>query len=219
MFSKAKTSRSADDRAAANGADAPRFAPPAKSEPASTNTRRGAPAPKPSGMPSLISADMVIHGNISTTGEVQLDGALEGDLKAGSLIVGEKATVKGEIVCDNIMVRGSVTGGIRAKQVALAATAHIEGDILHSALSIESGAHFEGNCRHSDDPLSEASANDYRKSRPTAPPPPVPGARATAPTGAGRSMANGTDAPAGEPAGAGSDTPSFLSQSRSSPLR
>lgn len=153
------------------------------------------------GVPSIISADMVLRGNISSAGEVQLDGALEGDIKAIMLIVGEKASVKGEIVCENVTVRGRVEGGIRAKQVALAATAHIIGDILHSSLSVESGAHFEGNCRHSDDPLSEASSGDFRKSRPTgglAPRPVVSGEDGS------RSAAN--------------EAPSFLSPSRS-PLR
>ncbi|HRX38202.1 MAG TPA: polymer-forming cytoskeletal protein, partial [Parvularculaceae bacterium] len=90
---------------------------------------------KPAGVPSIISADVVMRGNINAAGEVQFDGSLEGDIRATSLIIGEKATVKGEVVCENVTVRGRVEGGIRAKQVSLAATAHIQGDILHSSLS------------------------------------------------------------------------------------
>ena len=204
MFSKAKTTRPSDERAPTAPADVQSFAP---STNTSASTSKRAPSPKPSGVPSLISADMVINGNISTAGEVQLDGTLEGDIKAGSLIVGDKAAVKGEIICENVMVRGRVIGGIRAKQVALATTAHIEGDILHSALSIESGAHFEGNCRHSDDPLSEAAVSDFRKPRHAAPPP--------APTP--RPVSSGDDTSPTATA-ANSEAPSFLSQNRS-PLR
>lgn len=158
------------------------------------------------GVPSIVSADVVVRGNINSSGEVQLDGALEGDIKAFTLMVGEKATVKGEIVCENVTVRGRVEGGIRAKQVQLAATAYILGDIIHSSLSVESGAHFEGACRHSDDPLSEAAAGDYRKSRPTATPP----QRAAAPA----------PQPHAEEAAprAANEAPSFLSPARS-PLR
>ena len=203
MFSKAKTTKSADERGAVAASDAQAFAPTASAAAPAPSKRSN--APKPSGVPSLISADMVINGNISTAGEVQLDGTLEGDIKAGSLIVGDKAAVKGEIICENVMVRGRVIGGIRAKQVALAATAHIEGDILHSALSVESGAHFEGNCRHSDDPLSEAAVSDFRKPRPSAPPP--------APTPRPVAASEEKALPA-----ANSEAPSFLSQNRS-PLR
>ena len=159
---------------------------------------------KAAGVPSIISADVIMRGNVNSGGEVQLDGVLEGDIKSSMLIVGEKASVKGEIICESVIVRGRVEGGIRAKQVALAATSHIVGDILHSSLSVESGAHFEGNCRHSDDPLSEAAASDFRKSRPLGGPAPRPVA-----------SAHSDDAPA---RGAANEAPSFLNQSRS-PLR
>jgi len=158
---------------------------------------------KAAGVPSIISADMSLSGNITSSGEVQLDGALEGDIRAATLIVGEKAAVKGEIACESVMVRGRVEGSIRAKQVALAATAHIEGDILHSSLSVESGAHFDGNCRHSEDPLSDSAAGDFRKSRTGSPSP--------------RPLTTAKDEQSPRPA-ANADSPSFLNPARS-PLR
>jgi cytoskeletal protein CcmA (bactofilin family) len=132
-----------------------------------SSSKRSGPV-RAMGHPSIISSDVTMRGNVNSGGEVQFDGVLEGDIRAGSLIIGEKASVKGEVVCESVMVRGRVEGGIRARSVSLAATAHILGDILHSSLSVESGAHFEGQCRHSDDPLSDASAKDFRKTRPTA---------------------------------------------------
>lgn len=197
MFSKAKTKEGADDRAPRSLA----VEASAQKEPAPAKQRTS--ALRASGVPTIISADMAIRGNVNSGGEVQLDGTLDGDIKAAMLIVGEKASVKGEIICETVTVRGRVEGGIRAKQVALAATAHIVGDILHSSLSVESGAHFEGNCRHSDDPLSEAAGSDFRKTRPTSGPTPRPIA-AVAP-------AAGEGPPALE-------APSFLNPARS-PLR
>ena len=52
-------------------------------------------------------------------------------------------------------MRGKVIGRIRARKVLLAATSHVEGDILHEAFAVEAGAFFEGNCRHSDNPLGD----------------------------------------------------------------
>ena len=46
-------------------------------------------------------------------------------------------------------------GRIRARKVLLCATSHVEGDILHEAFAVETGAFFEGNCRHSDNPLGD----------------------------------------------------------------
>jgi cytoskeletal protein CcmA (bactofilin family) len=60
--------------------------------------------------------------------------------------------VHGEIFAEDVTVRGKVIGRIRARKVLLAATSHVEGDILHEAFAVESGAFFEGNIRHSDNP-------------------------------------------------------------------
>ena len=200
MFSKAKQKSPNEERAKAPSLDTSLNS----SSPAPAAASKRSSSMKAAGVPSIISADVILRGNVNSAGEVQLDGVLEGDIKSSMLIVGEKAAVKGEIICESVIVRGRVEGGIRAKQVALAATAHIVGDILHSSLSVESGAHFEGNCRHSDDPLSEAAASDFRKSRPL-------GGHAPRPVASTHS-----DEPA--PRSAANEAPSFLNQSRS-PLR
>lgn len=198
MFSKAKTGKNADAK------DAPATRQDAAASSGPSPIKRSN-APRASNVPSIISQDVVMRGNINSAGEIQFDGALEGDVKAGSLIIGDKASVKGEIVCESIVVRGAVEGAIRAKSVALAATARIQGDILHSSLSVETGAHFEGNCRHSDDPLSDSAAKDFRRTRPSAPPP-TPRPVNTSSEDDAQKSTNGNAAPA------------FLSQGRS-PLR
>ncbi|GGD14906.1 polymer-forming cytoskeletal protein [Pyruvatibacter mobilis] len=119
---------------------------------------KAAPAPAPRrgrSAPSIISDDLVVHGNLIATGDIQIDGTVEGDVRSQSLTVGEHATITGEVMADDIVVRGRIVGSIRARRVQLATTCHVEGDILHEALAVETGAFFEGNCRHSDDPLGE----------------------------------------------------------------
>jgi cytoskeletal protein CcmA (bactofilin family) len=109
--------------------------------------------------PSIISADMVIAGSLSSTGDIQIDGRVEGDVHSIGLVIGDKAEVHGEVCAEDVTVRGKVVGRIRGRKVLLAATSHVEGDILHEALAIETGAFFEGNCRHSDNPLNNPLAN------------------------------------------------------------
>ena len=208
MFSKAKDKNAGD---AKQTMAQPEMKQSASNAASMAPSKRSAASRPTAGVPSIISSDVVMQGNINAGGEVQFDGTLEGDIRASTLIVGEQAAVKGEIVCERVTVRGKVEGGIRAKQVSLAATAHIFGDIIHSALAVENGAHFEGACRHSDDPLSEASASDFRKQRPSPAPAPV---KTAAPAAAPMSSAP-TDAPKANGAG---DAPSFLSPNRS-PLR
>jgi len=142
MFNKGK------DSAASRSANA------ASSPPETPLTTSKRTMSKPSTAPSILSGDLVISGTVTAEGEIQLDGQIEGDVRAGALIVGEKASVKGEVVAESVTIRGRVLGSVRGRQVQLASTARIEGDIIHSSLSVESGAFFEGHCRHTSDPLN-----------------------------------------------------------------
>ena len=99
-------------------------------------------------VPSIISANLHVVGNLKTDGEIQVDGVVDGDVSGRSLTVGEKAKITGEITVDELMVRGAVEGCIRAHEVQLAKTSKVVGDIWHDVLSIESGAYIEGHCRH-----------------------------------------------------------------------
>lgn len=93
---------------------------------------------------SLVAEGVVMRGDISTDGDLHLDGAVEGDLKVGRLTIGESGAVSGNVQADAVEVRGRVAGTITARQVRLCATAHVDGDISHAELAIEAGAHFEG---------------------------------------------------------------------------
>jgi cytoskeletal protein CcmA (bactofilin family) len=106
------------------------------------------------GTPSVIGTDLIIAGNLVSKGEIQVDGEVQGDIHSSYVVVGEKARITGSIIADEVVVRGQVMGSIRSKRVMLQSTSHVEGDIHHSALSIEQGAFFEGKSRRSDDPTA-----------------------------------------------------------------
>ena len=98
-------------------------------------------------VPSIISRDLVLTGNLNSDGEIQVDGKVIGDIRTKSLLIGKTANVKGEIIADSVGVHGNVDGQIKAHTVTLAKTAHVVGDILHVNLSIETGAFLEGLCK------------------------------------------------------------------------
>jgi len=107
--------------------------------------------------PSILSQDLSVSGQIVSSGDVQIEGVLEGDLRSHAVTIGEKARVTGEIAGELVTVRGFVTGTIRARQVHLCASCHVVGDIYHEALAIETGAHLDGVVRREKDPLANAS--------------------------------------------------------------
>ena len=126
-------------------------------KPAAPTAAAAAPAPSaPKAKPpaSVLSQDLHVTGNIKTTGDIQVEGTVEGDIRAHLLTIGETATIKGEVIADDIVINGRIIGRVRGLKVRLTATARVEGDIIHKTIAIESGAHFEGSVQRQDDPLS-----------------------------------------------------------------
>lgn len=100
--------------------------------------------------PSIISSGLTVAGDLISEGEIQVDGKVNGDIRAGNVAIGEGASVNGKIAANEVLVRGTINGEVRAESVHLAATAKVTGDIIHKELAIETGAYLEGHCRRID---------------------------------------------------------------------
>lgn len=121
-----------------------------------------ASAPKPKPAASILSSDLTITGNVRSSGDIQVEGTVEGDIRSHTLVVGEGATVKGEVIAEEVVVHGRVVGRLRGLKVRLSASARCEGDIVHKTIAIESGAHFEGSVQRQDDPLGKSKEGPVR---------------------------------------------------------
>jgi cytoskeletal protein CcmA (bactofilin family) len=169
MFSKSKI-----NDPATGGTDtpstgaAPSATPPnAPSMPAQKPNEFKASAPKAKPPASILSADLHVTGNMKTTGDIQVEGTVEGDIRAHLLTIGETATIKGEVIADDVVINGRIVGRVRGLKVRLTSTARVEGDIIHKTIAIESGAHFEGSVQRQDDPLNPgAKAAPAQKANP-----------------------------------------------------
>ncbi len=158
MFSKSKLNQPGGDADKPATPTAPGGAPATPpSKPAGLELGAGSQAMKPKVAPSTLSSDLIIKGDIKTSGDIQIEGEVEGNIHAHLLTVGEGATVRGEVVADDIVVNGRVVGRVRGLKVRLTSTARVEGDIIHKTIAIESGAHFEGAVQRQDDPLGSGS--------------------------------------------------------------
>ena len=141
----------------------------------------GAPAPAPvapsyaqdDDTTSLIGPGLHVVGTVTTAGNLQVEGSIQGDVHANFLTIGQEANIHGDIVSEDVVVSGTVNGSIRSDKVRLANTAVVQGKIIHRLFAIESGAQFDGQVEHSQDPLgrsdqdawSEEQAEPERSSR------------------------------------------------------
>ena len=101
---------------------------------------------------TVISKGVKIEGKLSCSGNIRLDGEVQGDISSeGVVIIGENGKVNGQINADSITIGGRVAGTVRAKdKVVLEAKANLKGDIVTKILSVDAGAVFNGNTKMGD---------------------------------------------------------------------
>ena len=124
----------------------------------------------------MLSSDLHVTGNLKTTGDINIEGTIDGDIRAHLLTVGETATIRGEVIADDVVINGRIVGRVRGLKVRLTSTARVEGDIIHKTIAIESGAHFEGSVQRQEDPLSGNKSKSA--AQPASAPAPAPAATA-----------------------------------------
>jgi len=149
MFSKSNSSTPQPTTPTTPGAPAP--APqPASTPHVAPATAAAAPEPARTPAPrlpkgsSIIGGDMLLEGDISGGGEIQVEGTVKGDIRVEHVTVGDGGAVEGGIYAEAVEVRGKVSGSITAKQVRLYGACHVDGDITHEQLAMETGAFFQG---------------------------------------------------------------------------
>jgi cytoskeletal protein CcmA (bactofilin family) len=137
MFSKTPNSPTPAPGAGAQPNPEPR---PQAAEPA----RAAAPAARGQKLASLIASDTTLEGNVVGGGELQVDGTIKGDVRVERVTIGDGGHVEGGVFAEAVEVRGRVSGSITAKQVRLYGACHVDGDITHEQLAMETGAFFQG---------------------------------------------------------------------------
>ena len=102
---------------------------------------------RPASEPSRISSALKVTGQLESEEDIQVDGHIEGDIRARKVTIGAGATVKGTVYGEDVELSGTVTGKIEATNVVLSKSARMSGDVIHKALQIEKGAYIDGHCR------------------------------------------------------------------------
>jgi len=94
---------------------------------------------------SFIGANSVFKGDIETKGTLRVDGTMEGNVNADWVILGEKASSKGDIKARGIIVGGKVEGNLIAEEIVeIKVKGQVSGDISTNKFTIVEGGIFDG---------------------------------------------------------------------------
>lgn len=116
-------------------------------------------APAGSGGASIIASGTTLKGDLSSNGDIRIDGTLKGNINGtAKVIIGANGLVEGDITGQQADIMGRVTGTIKVKELLqLKGGSQINGNIYSNKLQIEPTASFNGQCHMNNAPEIAAS--------------------------------------------------------------
>jgi cytoskeletal protein CcmA (bactofilin family) len=98
--------------------------------------------------PSVIGSGIFVDGDIEANVELQIRGKVAGNVRCETLILGEHGEIRGNVVADRVRLSGLVDGAIDTADLAIEATARVQGDLTYSRIKMATGAVVQGRMSH-----------------------------------------------------------------------
>jgi len=100
------------------------------------------------GAATIIAAGTTLKGDISSNGDIRIDGTLQGNIQCqAKVVIGSNGSVEGDISGQQADIMGKVNGTIKVKELLqLKGGSHVSGNLYAGKLQIEPSANFNGQC-------------------------------------------------------------------------
>ena len=126
--------------------------------------------PVQSGGASIIAAGTTLKGDIHSSGDIRIDGTLQGNIQStAKVVIGANGVVEGDISGQQADIMGRTTGTIKVKELLqLKGGSNVTGNIHAAKLQIETSANFNGQCHMTgaeSTPVQTASSNGQADKR------------------------------------------------------
>jgi len=100
------------------------------------------------GAATIIAAGTTLKGDISSNGDIRIDGSLQGNIQCqAKVVIGSNGSVDGDISGQQADIMGKVSGTIKVKELLqLKGGSYVNGNLYAGKLQIEPSANFNGQC-------------------------------------------------------------------------
>jgi cytoskeletal protein CcmA (bactofilin family) len=98
---------------------------------------------------NIIGVGTEISGDLSTKGDIRIDGKITGNVSSkAKVVIGVTGEVIGNIFSESAEISGNINGDISSSELLfLKGTANIKGNIVANKLVVENGANITGHCQ------------------------------------------------------------------------
>lgn len=89
---------------------------------------------------SYFSSDLLVEGDIRTTGVANIHGTIQGNVTADKANIFTEARVSGDVTASEVLVSGRVVGEVTGNRVSFERTSEVSGIVKYGTLAVEPGA-------------------------------------------------------------------------------
>lgn len=110
---------------------------------------------------TVLSLGFELTGDVISKNDIRADGILRGHIRTDKkVVVGEKASITGDILADEITISGEVIGDLYINgETTIHSTAKVSGNILTHKVTIQTGAEIKS-CIRTADPVAIQKEKD-----------------------------------------------------------
>ena len=94
------------------------------------------------GSVSVISDEITITGSVTSSGNLIINGNVDGEINCESLEIGPSGVVTGTVKAGQCFLAGKLEGKLSARTVNIASTGDLNGRLSYGKLEIETGANI-----------------------------------------------------------------------------
>jgi cytoskeletal protein CcmA (bactofilin family) len=90
--------------------------------------------------PSIIAKNSKINGTLHSSGTIEIEGSVYGDINTKTLIIRQSGFFQGKIIAEDVYIQGKFEGNITVGKISISQTANINGEISYQTMSVQDGA-------------------------------------------------------------------------------
>jgi len=119
-----------------------------------------------SGSTTLVSRDTVIVGDIHFSGNLDIEGLVQGNITAlpdqdAFVRVVQDGRVEGEVRAPSVIINGAIEGDVySSKHLELAAKARVHGNVFYTLVEMAAGSEVNGSLKHIVEPGTREKTPD-----------------------------------------------------------
>ena len=93
---------------------------------------------------AIIGKNIKLTGSIDSPDRVILDGHVIGDVSCMVLEIGIDGRLEGNVKAETVIIDGRLTGDVEATRLKLASSSYVNGEMRYQIIEVEEGAQLEG---------------------------------------------------------------------------